>query len=103
MSREFLTLTPLFSVRLKNLWMYETYKNNCFKDIYIKFLNFVCILQNNKCTCQKSEAWFFSLMCQEAIAILIDFFHFFLADLDLNVQKHILLQKARQFWDALVI
>ena len=73
MSREFFTLTPLFSVRFKNLWMDKTDKNN----IYIKFLNFICILQKSKRTCQKSETWFFSLMCQEAIPILIDFFHFF--------------------------
>ena len=95
MNSEFFTLTPLFSVRLKNLWKDKTDKNNCFKDIYIKFLNFICILQKYKRTYQKSETGFFSLMCQEAIPVLIDFFHFFLADLDLNLQKHILLQKAR--------
>ena len=64
--------------------MDKTDKSNCCKDIYIKFLNFICILQKSKRTCQKSETWFFSLMCQEAIPILIDFFHFFLADLDIK-------------------
>ena len=49
--------------------MDKTDKHNCFKDIYIKFLNFICMLQKNKRTCQNSETWVFSLVCQEAIVI----------------------------------
>ena len=54
----------------------------------LPLVNFICLLQKNKRTCQLSETRFFSQKCQEAIAILINFFHVFLADLDLNLQKH---------------
>ena len=45
--------------------------------------------QKNKGTRQKSESRLSSQTCHEANAILIDFFRLFLADLDLNLQRHV--------------
>ena len=50
--------------------------------------------QKNKRTRQKSESRLSSQTCHEANAILIDFFRLFLADLDLNLQKHVSLAKS---------
>ena len=35
----------------------------------------IMVSQRNKCTCQKSETWFFSRTCQEANAMFIVLFH----------------------------
>ena len=45
--------------------------------------------QKNKRTRQKSESRLSSQTCHKANAILIDFFRLFLADLDLNLQRHV--------------
>ena len=45
--------------------------------------------QKKKGTRQKSESRLSSQTCHEANAILIDFFRLFLADLDLNLQRHV--------------
>ena len=41
-------------------------------------------------------------MCQQVNAIVNGFFRLFLAGLDLSLQRHLQLQKACHFWNALV-
>ena len=54
---------------------------------------FILVSQKNKCTCQKSETWFFSRTCQEANAMFTVLFRLILAGLELNLHRHMISQK----------